>query len=219
MPFVQIMGDMVMLPIGDVLIINGAQANTQGYRLTTNPCLNPVLYQPNQPEGSRFMMQSPGIPDGAENREAFSLEYLVADTMNLRLVVEAPETVHYVKDFEVFVTVPLLVVGIVEMIVDNTRLGVRRHPMGWWHHRGIPDGAENREAFSLEYLVADTMNLRLVVEAPETVHYVKDFEVFVTVPLLVVGIVESAMPDDSGQYKIGCTAPPNGMVAPPGYYT
>ncbi|KAG5550333.1 hypothetical protein RHGRI_015331 [Rhododendron griersonianum] len=79
---------------------------------------------------------------------------------------------------------------------------------------------------------------------PETVHYVEDFEVFVTVPLLVVGIVEvnlasapfttnsfsqgqrlvklvivtSAMPDDSGQYRIGCTTPPNGMVTPPGYY-
>ncbi|KAG5550335.1 hypothetical protein RHGRI_015333 [Rhododendron griersonianum] len=136
MPFVQIMGDMVMLPIGDVLIINGAQAKTQGYRLTTNPCLNPVLYQPDQPEGSRFMTLSPGIPDGAENREAFSPEYLVADTTNLRLVVEAPETVHYVEDFEVFVTVPLPVIGIVEMIADNTRLGVRRHPMEWWHHRG-----------------------------------------------------------------------------------
>ncbi|XP_057808442.1 aldehyde oxidase GLOX [Salvia miltiorrhiza] len=51
MPFGRIMGDMVMLPSGDVLIINGAQAGTQGFELASDPCLFPVLYRPDQPVG------------------------------------------------------------------------------------------------------------------------------------------------------------------------
>ncbi|KAI3474146.1 hypothetical protein Pfo_028934, partial [Paulownia fortunei] len=41
----RIMGDMVILPTGDVLIINGAQAGTQGFELASEPCLYPVLYR------------------------------------------------------------------------------------------------------------------------------------------------------------------------------
>ncbi|KAL0309921.1 UNVERIFIED_CONTAM: Aldehyde oxidase GLOX [Sesamum radiatum] len=60
MPFGRIMGDMVMLPTGDVLIINGAQAGTQGFELASEPCLYPVLYRPDQPLGLRFMTLNPG---------------------------------------------------------------------------------------------------------------------------------------------------------------
>ncbi|KAL0375265.1 UNVERIFIED_CONTAM: Aldehyde oxidase GLOX [Sesamum radiatum] len=60
MPFGRIMGDMVMLPTGDVLIINGAQAGTQGFELASDPCLYPVLYRPDQPLGLRFMTLNPG---------------------------------------------------------------------------------------------------------------------------------------------------------------
>ncbi|KAE9447796.1 hypothetical protein C3L33_20308, partial [Rhododendron williamsianum] len=45
MPLIRNMGEMVMLPTGDILIINGAQAGSQGFGLATNPCLNPVLYE------------------------------------------------------------------------------------------------------------------------------------------------------------------------------
>ncbi|KAI6688316.1 hypothetical protein NL676_025144 [Syzygium grande] len=63
MPQARTMGDMVMLPNGDVLIINGVAAGTAGWEYGRNPVLKPVIYRPDAPAGSRFALQDPsGIP-------------------------------------------------------------------------------------------------------------------------------------------------------------
>ncbi|TQD97967.1 hypothetical protein C1H46_016492 [Malus baccata] len=59
MPQARVMGDMTLLPDGTVLIINGAALGTAGWEFGRNPVLNPVLYQPNNAVGSRFMQQNP----------------------------------------------------------------------------------------------------------------------------------------------------------------
>ncbi|MCL7038059.1 hypothetical protein MKW94_026912 [Papaver nudicaule] len=46
MPTERVMGDMLLLPTGDVLIINGAKKGAAGWYLGREPVLNPVLYQP-----------------------------------------------------------------------------------------------------------------------------------------------------------------------------
>ncbi|XP_027356986.1 aldehyde oxidase GLOX-like [Abrus precatorius] len=59
MPGARVMSDMVMLPNGNVLIINGAAVGTAGWELGRNPVLNPFLYKPDSPLGSRFELQNP----------------------------------------------------------------------------------------------------------------------------------------------------------------
>ncbi|PIA50930.1 hypothetical protein AQUCO_01100031v1 [Aquilegia coerulea] len=59
MPLARVMGDMILLPNGHVLIINGVGAGTAGWEDGRNPVLNPVLYRPNNPFGSRFEIQNP----------------------------------------------------------------------------------------------------------------------------------------------------------------
>ena len=59
MPRARVMGDMVMLPNGDVLIINGAGSGTAGWEYGRDPVLNPVLYKTNNAIGSRFELQNP----------------------------------------------------------------------------------------------------------------------------------------------------------------
>ncbi|XP_044475115.1 aldehyde oxidase GLOX-like [Mangifera indica] len=59
MPTARVMGDMTLLPNGNVLIINGAASGTAGWERGRNPVLNPVLYRPNNKFGSRFQLQNP----------------------------------------------------------------------------------------------------------------------------------------------------------------
>lgn len=63
MPHPRVLGDMTLLPNGDVLIINGASAGVAGWDFGRNPVLNPDLYKPYNPVGARFQTQNPtGIP-------------------------------------------------------------------------------------------------------------------------------------------------------------
>ncbi|KAL3734649.1 aldehyde oxidase GLOX [Eucalyptus grandis] len=59
MPKPRVMGDMTLLPNGNVLIINGAAVGTAGWEIGRNPVFNPVLYRPDNPTGNRFELQNP----------------------------------------------------------------------------------------------------------------------------------------------------------------
>ncbi|KAI3911275.1 hypothetical protein MKW92_000339 [Papaver armeniacum] len=56
MPIERVMGDMILLPTGDVLIINGAKKGSAGWYLAREPALNPVLYHP---DSSKFEVMKP----------------------------------------------------------------------------------------------------------------------------------------------------------------
>ncbi|KAK4782387.1 hypothetical protein SAY86_016489 [Trapa natans] len=63
MPEPRVMSDMLLLPNGDVLIINGCSEGTAGWENGRRPALRPVIYRPGRPAGGRFDVQSPnGTP-------------------------------------------------------------------------------------------------------------------------------------------------------------
>ncbi|CAA6660588.1 unnamed protein product [Spirodela intermedia] len=56
-------GDMLLLPTGDVIIVNGAGKGTAGWELGRDPVTFPLLYRPDGPSGGRFSVLSrSGIP-------------------------------------------------------------------------------------------------------------------------------------------------------------
>ncbi|XP_061349962.1 aldehyde oxidase GLOX-like [Gastrolobium bilobum] len=59
MPGARVMSDMVLLPNGNVLLINGAGSGTAGWEFGRDPVLNPFIYKTNSPIGSRFEVQNP----------------------------------------------------------------------------------------------------------------------------------------------------------------
>ncbi|KAK4261181.1 hypothetical protein QN277_004216 [Acacia crassicarpa] len=60
MPIPRVMPDMLLLPTGNVIILNGARNGTAGWENAVNPALNPVLYKPNEPDrNARFKVLNP----------------------------------------------------------------------------------------------------------------------------------------------------------------
>ncbi|CAI9758994.1 unnamed protein product [Fraxinus pennsylvanica] len=59
MPSPRTMGDLLLLPTGDVLITNGAKAGTAAWDAAETPNLTPVLYSPNKNKGKRFKELTP----------------------------------------------------------------------------------------------------------------------------------------------------------------
>ncbi|KAJ6407423.1 hypothetical protein OIU84_010840 [Salix udensis] len=81
-----------ILPTDDVLVINGAQAGTQGFEMASNPCLYPLLYRPDKPIGLRFMTLNPG-----------TVPRLYRSTTNLLLdgrVMGAGSNPHHIYNFK-----------------------------------------------------------------------------------------------------------------------
>ncbi|KAF7338079.1 Copper radical oxidase [Mycena venus] len=82
----RLMPDAVLLPTGDVLIVNGAGTGISGYGNVLNqtgasnadqPVLTPMLYKPSAPHGSRF--SSAGMPSSEIPRMYHSVATLVPD--------------------------------------------------------------------------------------------------------------------------------------------
>ncbi|XP_010536368.1 PREDICTED: aldehyde oxidase GLOX-like [Tarenaya hassleriana] len=59
MPQARVMGDMTLLPNGNVLLVNGGASGTAAWELGREPVLAPDLYLPENPVGSRFETQNP----------------------------------------------------------------------------------------------------------------------------------------------------------------
>ncbi|KAM3350981.1 hypothetical protein ACQJBY_023167 [Aegilops geniculata] len=54
MPVGRVMGDMLILPTGDLLLLNGAAQGCSGWVFAREPVLTPLLYSPRKRRGARF---------------------------------------------------------------------------------------------------------------------------------------------------------------------
>ncbi|KAK9732771.1 hypothetical protein RND81_04G020600 [Saponaria officinalis] len=201
MPFTRIMGDMVMLPTGDVLIINGAQSGTQGFELASNPCLNPVLYRPDQPLGLRFMVLNPGtVP-----RMYHSTANLLADGR----VLLAGSNTHYFYNFNSEYPTELRLEAFSPEYLSADRANLRPKIINY------PKLLRYGEAFEVEIVVTlpvvgpNEVNLG---SAPFATHSFSQGQ------RLVKLSVTPAVPSGIGSYKVNCLSPSNSIIAPPGYY-
>ncbi|KAK9292921.1 hypothetical protein L1049_020902 [Liquidambar formosana] len=59
MPMARVMGDMLLLPTGDIIIINGAELGTAGWDNAKEPVTRPVIYGPYEQLNRRFAIMSP----------------------------------------------------------------------------------------------------------------------------------------------------------------
>ncbi|KAL3639098.1 hypothetical protein CASFOL_017005 [Castilleja foliolosa] len=62
MPLARVMGDMVLLPNGNIFIVSGGSSGTAGWDLGRDPVLTPIIYRPNNPELKFEAQNSSSIP-------------------------------------------------------------------------------------------------------------------------------------------------------------
>lgn len=206
MPFGRIMGDMVMLPTGDVLIVNGAQAGSQGFERASDPCLNPVLYRPAEPAGLRFMTLTPtALP-----RMYHSTANLLPDGR----VLVAGSNPHYFYRFRGEFPTELRLEAFSPEYLSPDRANLRPAIVA------SPERVRYGEAFQVEVEVelpvVEVVQVNLA-SAPFATHSFSMGQ-----RLVKLSVSPAAPLPDGGsplhRYRIGCTAPSSGKVAPPGYY-
>ncbi|WOL02040.1 hypothetical protein Cni_G10759 [Canna indica] len=210
MPFPRVMGDMVMLPTGEVLIINGAQAGSQGYDMGSDPCLNPVLYRPDQPAGLRFMVLTPtDIP-----RLYHSTANLLADGR----VLVAGSNPHYFYRFNGAFPTELRVEAFSPEYLaankDGLRPAITAAPERVWY------GDEFEVEVEVALPLVGQMEVNLL-SAPFATHSFSQGQRMVRLSVSPEVTVKEGGVDGIAtpyKYRVVCKAPPDGRVAPPGYY-
>lgn len=207
MPSPRVMGDMLILPTGDLLIINGATSGTSAWNFAEGPNFTPLLYTPDNPAGQRFKpLLATNIP-----RMYHSSAAVLPDGQIL--VAGSNTNAGYLYKNVKYPT-ELRVEKFSPPYLDPTYADFRP--------------AINEEAlttlirYGMDFEVDFNMNVDGEFE-PEDVRVTMYPPPFTThgysmnqrlLVLAVTAVEESGV----GDYRVTVAAPPNGIIAPPGYY-
>ncbi|XP_058105759.1 aldehyde oxidase GLOX1-like [Magnolia sinica] len=206
MPSSRVMGDMLLLPNTDVLMINGAMNGSAGWGFASEPNLEPLLYKTMKPQAERFVRLKPAtIPRMYHSTSAVLPDgcILVAgsNTNNGYIFTGVPyPTEMRVEKFWPPYLDPLLAIHrpliVYEFSMETIKYG---------------------QMFPIQIMLVEPdlnwSDLKVTMYAPPfTTHGYSMNQRLVVLRMREVVVVGPAM------YKIVAMAPPTGAIAPPGYY-
>ncbi|XP_062197365.1 aldehyde oxidase GLOX-like [Phragmites australis] len=209
MPLARVMGDMVLLPTGDVLIVNGAAAGTAGWELGREPVTRPVLYTPDAQLGARFEVLS-GTTIPRMYHSAATL-----DTYGRVLVGGSNPHVGYVFANATYPT-ELSLEAFLPPYMDSRLDGARPRVLAAPAEVGYGEATAVRfEVPARGDVVAEGPAGEVRVAAVAPAFATHSFGMNQRVVELAVGRVAQL---GIGVYEAEVAAPPTPGVAPPGYY-
>ncbi|XVF12866.1 hypothetical protein REPUB_Repub08aG0157000 [Reevesia pubescens] len=206
MPINRVMGDMILLPTGDVLIINGAAKGTAGWGVAREPVQNPVLYHSYTPyniKNTRFEVLSPSmIP-----RLYHSTAHLISD--GRVLVGGSNPNSNY--NFSALYPTELSLEAFYPPYLSSTK----PRPSIISVKPGLNLGYKQK--VSLEFTLKRNVNqgdIYVTMVAPSfTTH-----SIAMNQRLLVLAFSDRVKKTPSGNYLAEGYAPETAALAPPGYY-
>ncbi|KAG0600438.1 hypothetical protein M758_11G034300 [Ceratodon purpureus] len=200
MPIERVMGDMVLLPSGDVLIINGARNGFSGWEKATNAVLFPVSYAPYNKVGTRFTsLQNSTIP-----RVYHSTANLLPDSKVLCAGSNTHQFYTYTGVYPTELRLDVFSPPYTRSSFTNIRPGFIK-----W-----PAVISYNQVFSVEFTVKSLTGTIGVMQhsAPFATHSFsqgqRQLQLRTGPAVLVSGTL----------YTVDVTAAPNAFVAPPAYY-
>ncbi|KAL8158769.1 hypothetical protein V2J09_000306 [Rumex salicifolius] len=207
MPSPRVMGDMINLPNGQILLLNGAQKGSSGWQYADEPNLTPVIYSPNEPKGMRFRVliatdiarmyhsTSALLPTGA---------VLVAGSNtnpNYRYDAKFPTELRVEKFF------PPYLAGELDQCRPTVNGMLVRKTASYGEPLAVPF-----ELGGQGFVRAEDVAVTLY-KVPFTTHGYS-----MNQRLLDLGVVSVGPAGFPGQWSVVAEAPVNGQLAPPGYY-
>ncbi|CAN4122941.1 unnamed protein product [Withania somnifera] len=206
MPLARTMGDMVILPNGNVMIVNGAAAGTAGWGIARNPVFSPVIYRPDNPSGSRFEVQNPNaIP-----RMYHSTAILLRDG---RVLVGGSNPNEYYNFTGVLFPTDLSLEAFSPSYLDSKSANLRPRIISPASHNKIKYGQRVNIRFTVSALRLNTDLIKVTMVAP-------GFNTHSNTMNQRMLVLSSGKLRRSGifTYQINVIFPNSGKLAPPGYY-
>ncbi|CAN0900102.1 Aldehyde oxidase GLOX1 [Linum grandiflorum] len=206
MPSPRIMGDMVILPTGEVLMVNGAKRGAAGWGFAREPNLKPVLFNYKSPDKKQLFVElSPStIP-----RMYHSTAVVLPDGK----VMIAGSNTNNGYIYDAMYPTELRVEKFLPPYFDPKRADKKP--------KIIQDGCPKTITYGQEVTVKIELN--------EAGILLQNFKVSIYVPAftthgvamnqrLIMLLVKDAVKVSEGKYDVKFMGPPNSAVAPTGYY-
>ncbi|KAM3236996.1 aldehyde oxidase GLOX-like [Capsicum annuum] len=205
MPLPRTMGDMVILPDGNVLIINGAASGTAGWQIARNPVLSPVIYRPDNPSGSRFEVQNPNTTP----RMYHSTAVLLRDG---RVLVGGSNPNELYNFTGVLFPTDLSLEAFSPSYLDSQSTNLRPQIISPDSHLKYAYGQRVDIQFTSSGLLnRDLIKVTMIAPGFNTHSNTMNQRMLV----LPRGIVRQV---GKSVYEVSCAFPKSGKLAPPGYY-
>ncbi|KAK6935609.1 Glyoxal oxidase, N-terminal [Dillenia turbinata] len=199
MPLRRVMGDMILLPTGDVLIMNGARKGSAGWNDAIDPVLIPVIYQPDTDDSGTMKFGGFEVMKGSViSRLYHSSAHLLSDG-------------RAVYNF----STELSVEAFYPPCLDSSR----SRPSNLWISAGTEFGNMQKFEVNFQYEIMvylgknDNEKIKVTMVAPSfTTH---SFSMNQRVLVLANDGVRQV---SAVSYYVECYVPATAALAPPGYY-
>ncbi|KAD5507858.1 hypothetical protein R6Q59_031416 [Mikania micrantha] len=206
MPFRRVMGDMVLLPNGDVLIINGGSNGTGGWEYGRNPVLNPVVYRPYNPIDARFDVQNPSVIPRMYHSTAILLQ-------DGRVLVGGSNPHVYYNFTNVVYPTELSLEAFSPSYLDPNSSGLRP--------KIISPISQSKILYGEQIVVRFTVQTQIDVNLISVTMIAPSFNTHsfsMNQRLLVLDSGKAMKTLEKLTYEVNTTTPSAGHIAPPGYY-
>lgn len=204
MPIRRVMGDMLLLPTGDIIIINGAELGVAGFETGRDPVTRPIIYRPFGQSNWRFSVMSPSL----RPRMYHSSAVLLTDG---RVLVGGSNPHPFYNFTGVLYPTDLSLEAFSPPYLSMEYAVIR--PVILSRTRTVGYGQRFLIRFSVEqYLTESVMSVRIVAP-PFTTH-----SFAMNQRMVVLRMIGTTHDDVLDSYDLSVVGPSTAEIAPPGYY-